>query len=448
MYLDRLMRDGKGHNWAICGVGVLPSDTAMRDVLKRQGGLYTLVEKAPNRSQQVRVIGSIVDYLYAPDDPDAVIEQMAGEQTKIVSLTVTEGGYNIGAVSGTFDDTNPQIVAEINSDEPPSSVYGLVTEALRRRRQRGMAPFTVMSCDNVAGNGDVAKHTFTSYARMTDPDLADWMAAEVAFPNSMVDRITPVTTAEDIAALESSHGIVDGWPVVCESFVQWVLQDHFTQGRPPYEDAGVQTVSDVEPYELMKLRLLNAGHQALAYFGYLSGYRKVHDAAQDRDLAAFVRSYMDSEGTPTLHPVPGVDLDEYKDTLLKRFSNPSVRDTVQRLCLEASDRIPKFLLPVVRDQLASGGEVWRSAAIVASWARYCEGTDEDGQPIEINDRIADTLKSYAAKQTGPDCDELGFLTNRRLFGDLIDEPRFTEPYRETLDSLQSVGAQQTLANLT
>ncbi len=448
MYLDQLMRAGKARDWAICGVGVLPGDTTMRDVLQRQNGLYTLVEKAPDGSQQVRVIGSIVDYLFAPDDPEAVIEKMAGEQTQIVSLTITEGGYNLDAVTGEFDVSNPDIIAEINSEDFPKTVYGLVTEALRRRRERGMQPFTVMCCDNIAGNGDVAKHTFTNYARLKDSGLADWMVADVAFPNCMVDRITPVTTAEDISALESDHGIVDGWPVVCESFVQWVLQDHFPLGRPPYEDVGVQVVADVEPYERMKLRLLNAGHQALGYFGYLSGYRMVHDAAQDRQLATFVRAYMDAEGTPTLFPVPGVDLAEYKDTLLERFGNAAVRDTVQRLCLEGSDRIPKFLLPVVRDQLATSGDVWRSAAIVASWARYCEAIDENGEPIQINDRIADTLTEYAAKQTGPDADELGFLTNRQLFGDLIDDPRFTDPYLEVLRSLKSVGAQQTLANLT
>jgi mannitol 2-dehydrogenase len=264
----------------------------------------------------------------------------------------------------------------------------------------------------------------------------------------MVDRITPATTPEDIDALAERHGVIDGWPVVCEPFEQWVLQDHFPLGRPPYQDAGVQVVDDVEPYELMKLRLLNAGHQALGYFGYLSGHRLVHEAAQDQPLARYVRAYMDREGTPTLKPVPGVDLDEYKDTLIERFSNAHVRDQVQRLCLEASDRIPKFVLPVVRDQLATGGEVRLAAAIVASLARYCEAVDEQGEPIQINDRIADTLKEYAAKQVGPDADELGFLTNRDLFGDLIEESRFTEPYLEVLRSLHRVGARETIKNLT
>jgi mannitol 2-dehydrogenase len=446
MYLDRLLAEGKT-DWGICGVGVLPHDAKMRDVMRAQNCLYTLVERPSDGNETARVIGSIIEYLFAPDDLDAVIEKMAGEQTKIVSLTITEGGYNLDAVTGEFDPTNPQIVEETSSDELPKTVYGLVVEALRRRRDRGIAPFTVMSCDNIQGNGHVAKSTFTSYARMKDPDLADWIEREVAFPNSMVDRITPATTPEDIAAIETDHGVKDGWPVVCEDFDQWVLEDHFPLGRPPYEEVGVQVVGDVVPYELMKLRLLNAGHQALGYFGYLSGYRLVHEAAQDQDLARYVRAYMDLEGTPTLRPVPGVDLEEYKDTLIERFANPYVRDQVQRLCLEASDRIPKFVLPVVRDQLASGREVRLAAAIIASLARYCEAIDEDGRPIEINDRIADVLKRYAAKQLGPDADELGFLTNTELFGDLIEDPRFTDPYVETLRSLHTVGARATVARL-
>ncbi len=449
MYLDRLLRDPntfeQAKDWAICGVGVMPPDLRMRDVLKAQSGLYTLVEKSPDGTQNVLVIGSINDYLYAPDDPEAVIEKLADPSTKIVSLTVTEGGYNIHNVTGEFDPKNPKIVAELESDEPPTSVFGLVTEALRRRRERGTTPFTIMSCDNIQGNGDTARGSFTAYARLVDDELGAWISEHVPFPNSMVDRITPATTEDDIAALADEHGVKDGWPVVCEDFVQWVLEDDFVDGRPPYEQVGVQVVEDVVPYELMKLRLLNAGHQALGYFGYLSGHRYVHDAAQDEPLATFVRAYMDLEATPTLRPVDE-DVDEYKDTLLARFSNSHVRDTVQRLCLEASDRIPKFLLPVVREQLGPDGqgEVTRSAAVVASWARYCEGTDEEGEPIEINDRIAETLREYAMKQ---DEDELAFLTNRELFGDLVDDERFTEPYLSTLRSLKSVGAKETVRSL-
>src|ERR671916_1511360 len=381
MYLDRLMEAGEGLDWGICGVGVMPFDLRMRDVLTAQDGLYVLVEKDPAGGWTPRVIGSIVEYLYAPDDPEAVIEKMADPATRIVSLTVTEGGYNVHPVTGEFDADNAAVRADLAGDAPPATTFGLVTEALVRRRDRGVPPFTVMSCDNIQGNGHVAAKMFTAYARLRDAELGDWVAAEVAFPNSMVDRITPVTTDEDRAEVTERFGVTDGWPVVCEPFTQWVLEDSFPLGRPALEDAGVQVVPDVEPYELMKLRLLNASHQALCYFGYLAGYRLVHEVAQDPLFANFLLAYMDREATPTLPPVPGVDLDAYKHELIERFANPAVRDTVARLCAESSDRIPKWLVPVVHDQLAARGEARRSALVIAAWARYAEGVDEHGNPI-------------------------------------------------------------------
>jgi mannitol 2-dehydrogenase len=260
----------------------------------------------------------------------------------------------------------------------------------------------------------------------------------------MVDRITPATTDADRAEIRDRFGIDDRWPVVCEPFTQWVLQDSFTSGRPPYQEAGVQIVADVEPYELMKLRLLNASHQAMCYFGYLCGYRLVHEAAQDPLFQAFLLGYMNVEATPTLPPVPGVDLDSYKHTLIERFCNPQVRDTIARLCAQSSDRIPKWLLPVVREQLAAGGEIRRSAAVVASWARYAEGVDEQGQPIEVVDRLRDTLKERARSQcTDPDA----FIASRQLFGDLIDDERFVTAYRSALASLHLRGARATLQSL-
>jgi len=445
MYLDRLLRDGQAAaEWGICGIGVMPSDSRMRDVLRAQNGLYTLILRHPDGSERPEVIGSIIDYLYAPDDPERVIAKLADPAIRIVSLTVTEGGYNIHRVTDEFDTSNPVIAAEVASDDPPRSVFGLITAALQRRRQAGAEPFTICSCDNIPGNGDLARGAFLAYARMVDESLADWVADQVAFPNSMVDRITPATTAEDIDHVRTALGIADAWPVVCEPFTQWVLQDHFPTGRPPYEAAGVQLVADVKPYELMKLRLLNAGHQALGYFGYLLGHRLVHDAAQDPPLADFVRRYMDEEGTPTLPPVPGIDLAAYKDTLVGRFSNSYVRDQVQRLCLEASDRIPKFLLPVIREQLAHSRQVHLSAAVVAGWARYCEGIDEQGRPIQINDHMADELRRRAANLREQ---PLEFLQNRDVFGDLVDQPRFTEPYLQTLDRLHTIGARSTLESL-
>ena len=444
MYHDRLLNQGAAPDWGICGVGVLPADRAMQQVLDAQDGLYTLVIKHADGTYEPRVIGSLVRYLFAPDDPEEVIETMAAPATRIVSLTITEGGYNVDDTTGEFDAENPGVVHDLRSGAAPQTAFGLITEALQRRRQRGWAPFTVMSCDNLPGNGELTRTVFTAFARLRDPGLGDWVEREVSFPSSMVDRITPVTTDADRAEVRERFGIDDRWPVVCEPFTQWVLEDAFTAGRPAYEQAGVQLVDQVEPYELMKLRLLNASHQAMAYFGWLAGYRLVHEAAQDPLFQAFLLGYMNREATPTLAPVPGVDLDRYKHTLIERFSNSYIRDTIARLCAQSSDRIPKWILPVIRQQLANGGEIKRSAAVVASWARYAEGTDEQGRPIEVVDRLADTLTRLARRQRD---DPDAFIGNRAVFGDLADDKRFVTAYRSALASLHERGARATLESL-
>ncbi|MFI2488754.1 mannitol dehydrogenase family protein [Promicromonospora kroppenstedtii] len=442
--VDDLLRRGEARDWGICGVGLLPGDAAMRDALLPQDGLYTLVTKHADGDLDARVVGSIVEYLFAPDDPEAVLERMAHPDTRIVSLTITEGGYNFDQVTGAFDASAPGVVADARPGAVPATVFGYVVEALARRRARGLPPFTVMSCDNVQGNGEMARAVFAAFAGLRDPELGRWVHDAVAFPSSMVDRITPVTTEADRALVAERFGVQDRWPVVAEPFFQWVLEDRFPLGRPPLEDAGVQLVADVEPYELMKLRLLNASHQAMAYLGRLAGYEYAHEAVADPDLARFVRGFMDREATPTLAPVPGVDLEEYKATLMARFGNPAVRDTLARLGAETSDRIPKFLVPLVRDQLRTGGEVRLSAAVVASWARYAEGVDEHGEPIEVVDRLADRLVPLARSQRA---DPLAFLRAPALFGSLVEEPRFVEPYLDALDSLHRVGARATLAGL-
>ena len=444
MYLDRLMEEGEAQDWGICGVGVLPSDRRMAEVMAAQDCLYTLVVKHSDGSFDARVVGSIVEYLLAPDDPDAVVEKMAAETTRIVSLTVTEGGYNIGAVTGEFDATHPDVVSDLRPGAALRTSFGLVTEALVRRRDRGLAPFTVVSCDNIQHNGNVARRSFAAFATLRDPELGAWVEREVSFPNSMVDRITPATTDDDRAEVARRFGVDDGWPVVCEPFTQWVLEDRFGLGRPPLEDAGVQVVDDVDPYERMKLRLLNASHQALAYLGHLAGHRLVHDAAQDPLFRQFLLGYMEQEATPTLLPVPGIDLDDYRRELIARFSNPHIRDTLARLAFDGSERLPKWLLPVVRDNLAAGGEVRRSATVVAGWARYSEGVDEDGQPIEVVDRRRDTLAANARRRRQ---DPLAFIADRELFGDLVDDERFTRPYLAALDSLHRRGARATLEAL-
>jgi len=427
MYVDALMNEG--------------------DALNGQDGLYTLVVKHPDGRREPRVIGSMLRFLHAADDPGAVLAVMRAASTRIVSLTITEGGYLFHPSTGEFDAEHPLIQPDLPPGATPTTPFGFIVEALRLRREDGTPPFTLMSCDNIPGNGDVAKKMIVAFARLKDPDLAAWIESAVRFPNSMVDRITPVTAPEDITALEDEFHVEDAWPVICEPFTQWALEDAFeggVAGRPAFEDVGVQLVPDVEPYELMKLRLLNASHQALCYLGYLSGYRYAHEVCQDPLFVQFLLAYMDREATPTLHDLPGVDLTAYKHQLIERFANPEVRDTLARLCAESSDRIPKWLVPVIRTNLEKGGEIERSALVVASWARYAEGVDEQGQPIEVVDQLRDRVMAAAARQNdGP----LAFVRDEQLFGDLASNERFAEAYTRWLESLHQAGARSTLERL-
>ena len=444
VYLDQLMNAGRAKEWAICGVGLLPADRPKARAFGAQDGLYTVLVKHADGRTEPRVIGSLADYIYAPDDPARLLSRLTDPRTRIVTLTITEGGYNAHPVTGEFDSAAAGIGADLRPGASPATVFGYLTEALRRRRADGIAPFTIASCDNVQGNGDLARRMFGAFADLAEPGFGDWVRAQVAFPNSMVDRITPVTTDADIDQLRATFSLEDAWPVVCEPFIQWVLEDSFPTGRPPWEDCGVQLVRDVTPYELMKLRLLNAGHQALAYAGVLAGYQYAHEAATDPVFAEFVTGYMQHEARPTLLPVPGIDLDDYIATLMERFANPAIRDTLARLATAGSDRIPKFLLPVIGHNLTYGGPVARSAAVIASWARYAEGTDEAGRPIEIVDPRSAELTELASRQQA---DPLSFVRNEHLFGDAADQERFAAAYLSALSAIRESGARAAFAGI-
>jgi mannitol 2-dehydrogenase len=444
VYIDDLLSKGLAQDWGIVGIGVLPHDAAMRDALLAQDCLYTVVTKHGDGAITPRVIGSIIDFLHAPDSPEKVLDVLTRPEIRIVSLTITEGGYNSDPTTGALV-LSPELAADLIPRASPSTAFGFIVEALARRRAAGTPPFTVMSCDNIQGNGSLARHTITAFARLRDEELGDWIAANVALPDSMVDRITPVTVTADREALAEAFGLEDAWPVVCEPWSQWVLEDDFPTGRPPLEVAGVQVVDDVAPYELMKLRLLNAGHQVIGHLGYLAGHRYVHEAATDPDFVAFLRGYLEYEGSLSLDPVPGVDVDAYCRQLLQRFANPHVADTLARLCAESSDRIPTFLLPVIRHRIQHGGEFHRAALVVAAWARYAEGVDEQGAPIEIADQRREAVVTRALESRE---DPAAFLADDSLFGELASNPEFVTAFVASLDALRADGAREALLKST
>lgn len=437
-YLDRLFATGTGHDWALIGAGVRPGDNAMRDRLAGQDWLSTLVELDP-KGLNARVIGSMVDFL--PIDPAAVIETMANPAIRIVSLTITEGGYYVDAKTDGFDATHPDMAHDAANPDAPRSVFGMILAALRKRRAAGIEPFTIMSCDNLPENGHVCGRTVIGLAGLSDPVLAEWIETNIAFPNSMVDCITPATSDRERALVRDRFGIADAAPVVCEPFRQWVLEDNFPQGRPPLEQVGAEFVADVSRHELMKLRILNGGHAAIAYPSALLGHYFVHDAMADPQIEAWLRALETREIIPTLKPIPGVDYGQYLELIVSRFANPEIGDTIPRLCLDGSNRQPKFILPTLQDALNDDGAIEGLAQEVAFWCRYCERVDEAGNEIAPNDDNHDALREYArASRENP----LAFLSNRTVFGALGDNPRFQQAFARKLKLVHEQGVRKAI----
>ena len=432
-YTHTLLEKSDALEWGICGVGIREGDRKIHDILTRQDGLYTLLVKHPDGKVEPQIIGSLVDFLLGADEPGPVIARMAHPDTKIVSLTITEGGYNFNSSTGEFDFENPDIQHELKHPDDPKTVYGYLTAALRKRRDAALPAFTVMSCDNIQHNGEVTRDMLLTFARRQDAALADWIEREVRFPNTMVDRITPVTTPEDIDYLRDTYGIQDAWPVTCEPFIQWVVEDTFSNGRPELEKVGVQFVPDVKPYEKMKLRLLNAGHSVLGLLGAIHGHPTINACMEDETFVAYVRAFMDQEATPVLDAVEGIDLSDYKDSLQERFANPTIKDSVSRICSESSAKLPKFLIATIRENLAQEGSIQYATLVIAAWCYYSDkGINKNGQPIEIIDAMSKELHR-AAQQTSTD--PLAFIRQESLFGDLIQNERFTRVYAEMIQEI-------------
>ncbi|WRQ48901.1 mannitol dehydrogenase family protein [Roseiconus lacunae] len=390
---------------------------------------------SPDGHIENRVIGCLTDFVLGCDNPESVLQPMAAPATKIMSLTITEGGYNIDHETGEFDFSNPDVIHDLEHPKRPRLIFGFLTEALRRRRDAGLSAFTVQSCDNIQHNGNLTRKVVLDFADRQDPDLAKWIDVNASFPNAMVDRITPATTDADINYLEQEFGLLDQWPVTCEPFEQWVIEDKFCNGRPEWERVGVHFVDDVTPYETMKLRLLNAGHSVLGLLGALHGYQTIRECVEDQLFKEFLRNYLDLEATPTLDAVEGIDLDAYKDTLIKRFGNPAIRDSVARICQGSSDKIPVFMIPTIIANLQRGGSINYAALVIASWCHYCaRQSDRHGEPLEVNDLMKDELIAAARKTSD---DKLAFLKLKSIFGNLADEERFTRVYESMITALNA-----------
>ncbi len=441
VYLDDLLQQGAAAGWGICGVGLLPQDARMRDVLRAQGCLYTVVERSA-AGDRARVIGALCEYLLAPDDPLAVIQRMAAPECRIVSLTLTEGGYFVHPGTGALDDAHPDLRHDLGSPHAPRTAFGLLADALALREERGLDPFTIQSCDNLQGNGDVARRMFLAFLERRDPDLREWVEEDGSFPNAMVDRITPLTTDEHRALVRDRFGLDDGWPVVCEPFRQWVIEDRFPCGRPPWERAGAQLVADVHPYEQLKIRLLNGGHQAICWPGLLLGHRHTDAAMADPDVRALLERFH-AEVTPLLPPVPGIDLAGYRRTLAERFANPALRDQLARIATDGSDRMPRFVLPSIHDALASRAPLRALAFTVAAWFRVLAAdADARGAPLPKRDPLLDELVRRA-RAGGEDPGPL--LELRALFGDALpNATAFLEPLRASLAALVRDGPRAAL----
>ncbi len=440
-YTDELMNKYGVLDYGICGIGLLDYDRKIYNILKDQDGLYTLLVKGHDGSYVARIIASIVEYIFAPENPIAVIEKMAHPDIKIISMTITEGGYNLNKATGKFDYSNPVIVEDMKNPNSPKTVFGYLSQALKLRMLRNIGGCTIQSCDNIQENGKVIKNALLSYVEKAEPQLATWIEANVSFPNSMVDRITPVTVIEDSELLNNEFLIDDQWPVVCEPFIQWVVEDNFINGRPKWEKAGVQFVENVIPFEQMKLRLLNAGHSILGFLGAIQGYETIDEAANDEEIIAFLKNFMDIEVSPTLGDLGELNLESYKESLFMRFKNNHIKDLISRICYESSSKVPIFLLSTLKDQLNTGGQISHLAFVIATWCRYNDGVDKNGKTYSIEDDMSNILIRAAAYSHQ---DPVRFIEIEKIFGDLSKNERFKEEFIKSLKMIREKSLQECL----
>ncbi len=441
VYLDDLFNLGEGHDWALMGAGVRPGDAKMREAVLAQDGLYSVIELDP-AAKSARVIGSMVGFAEVASGNAPLIAAMSQPGIRIVSLTVTEGGYYIDPKTGTFSPTHPDIQADAANPDAPETAFGAIIAALKARRASGVPPFTVMCCDNVPHNGHVTRDAVCGLAELSDPELAAWIKANVAFPNSMVDRITPATGPRE-RALAQSFGIDDAAPVTCEPFRQWVMEDNFPAGRPALEKVGVTFTDAVDRFETMKIRILNGGHAIIAYAAGLRDIEYAHEAMDDDQIRAYLDKIETTEILPIVPPVPDTDLNDYKQLILDRFSNPEVADTIRRLCHDGSNRQPKFIITSINDCVAQGRDCSGLILESALWCRYCYGTSETGAEIASNDPNWDRLvaQSKLAKER-----PAAWLEMSEIYGDLAENAEVAAKFTALLNDVWARGSHSVIAD--
>ncbi|OQM73559.1 mannitol dehydrogenase family protein [Manganibacter manganicus] len=444
VYTDTVLADGDDR-WGIVGASLRSTDT--RDALAPQDGLYTVAARDGD-GERLRVVGSSIDQLVAPEDPEHLLETMADPRVKVISLTVTEKGYCHSPSSGDLDEGHPDIRHDLAMPGSPRSAIGFIVEAVARRRAAGATPFTLLSCDNLPANGRTLKRVVTRFAELRDRDLGSFVADEIACPSTMVDRIVPATTDADRQTVSKSLGLTDAWPIMTEPFSQWVIEDDFPAGRPQWEAAGATFVSNVDPYELMKLRLLNGSHSTLAYLGYLAGHETVSDTMSAPGFAVLISGLMDEEVTSTLPQLPGIDLSAYKTDLMARFSNPALRHRTWQIAMDGSQKIPQRLLNTIRDRIKAGAPFARLALGVAAWIRYASGVDEKGAVIDVRDPFAAAMRRQAESVTSPTELASAFFNMEQVFGtDLPREQEFRSAVEAALAQLMRDGAAATVTQV-
>lgn len=442
-YLHRLMQNGLAQDWAILGAGVRPYDAAMREKLLAQDCLTTLIKLDPSGTS-AEVIGPMVDYLPIEEGNGALIRAMARPEIRIVSLTVTEGGYYTKPSGQGIDTSHPDIRHDAAHPDAPRTAFGAMVAALRLRRAAGAGPFTGLSCDNLQGNGDILRQAVVSLAALSDPSLADWISEHASFPNSMVDCIAPATGEEELALVQT-FGISDAAPVTHEAFRQWVIEDDFCAGRPDWDRAGAGFTDDVHAYETMKIRILNAGHQLLANAGEVLGLGTIAECMAHPLLAGFLHKVLTEEIAPTVAPVPGMEPADYVRLIELRFANPLIKDTTRRVAFDGSARHPGFLHPVLRDRLAAGAPVAGLALAEALWARMCAGTREDGSGIAPNDPIWPQLQQAALKTKASPA---AWLEETGLYTGFAADDAFAGAFSRWVEVLWTRGCEAALAQYT